>query len=311
MQNAIWGAGGGQTFRLGGHLPPVPPRSYATELVYYLRLNIFINMTTSTRSKKTITDEIVDALQDPRVKDSLQLLIVPLIAEQISKIIGDKFNEMSSNMSKISDENKELKQTSDQIHRENIQLNKENSSLQRQVNEILTYSRRDDLIIHGIAVQSFAETASSQGARSRDDDVQIGSSSEATENVVLNFCINTLGINVEPQDISVAHRLKSTVNSNTNQSASRLPPPIIVKFTRRKIRDAIYMARKRLKGSSTRIFINEHLTPANGLIHKRARDLVKQKRLSATFTSNGIVNIISNDLNSRPMKIYNLSDLPA
>src|SRR2546425_428187 len=65
-----------------------------------------------------------------------------------------------------------LKQTSDQIHRENIQLNKENSSLQRQVNEILTYSRRDDLIIHGIAVQSFAETASSQGARSRDDDVQ-------------------------------------------------------------------------------------------------------------------------------------------
>jgi hypothetical protein len=59
------------------------------------------------------------------------------------------------------------------------------------------------------------------------------------------------------------------------------------------------------------IFINEHLSPYNASVYKKARALVKQKKIAATFTSNGIVHVYeSNGPNSRAKKILDIGDLP-
>src|SRR2546425_13200304 len=78
-------------------------------------------------------------------------------------------------------------------------------------------------------------------------DVDVSTTNESTENTVLRFFNESLGISVNKPDISIAHRLST--QSGSTASSARSPPAVVVKFVRRSARDSIYAARKQLKST--------------------------------------------------------------
>ena len=116
-------------------------------------------------------------------------------------------------------------------------------SADKKIDALKAYTRADNLIIVGLPSTTFADAASAEGS----DHTSNAESSVATEKAVLEFCQNKLDISIVTQDISIAHRLKKSTNSTE-------APPVIVKFTTRKVREAVIAARRRLKGSSPPIF---------------------------------------------------------
>src|SRR3989442_12164010 len=77
-------------------------------------------------------------------------------------------------------------------------------------------------------------------------DVDVSTTNESTENTVLRFFNESLGILVSKSDIRIALRLASSHSGSTAASA-RSHPPIVVKYIRRSAPDSIYAARKQLK----------------------------------------------------------------
>lgn len=189
---------------------------------------------------------------------------------------------------------------------------------------LTNYSRRDNLIIHGIQPTSYADASSappppnSSSTSSTLNTGLIESSNKASETAVLELCNGILGLDVNIKDISCAHRL--SVNGSRPGSSQQTPQrshqtdhtyPIIVRFTSRRVRDSVFNAKKQLKGQGSNIYINEHLSPENSRLFKLARQLVKSKKLISAWTNNGVVYTRDSALpTARPRRIQSVNDLP-
>ena len=154
-----------------------------------------------------------------------------------------------------------------------IQLESDLISGNKKIDALEAYTRADNLIIVGLSSTSYADAASAGESYH----ISNAESSVMTEKAVLDFCQNKLDISIVTQDISIAHCLKKSANSTE-------APPVIVTFTTRKVRDAVIAARRRLKGSSPPIFINEDLTKRSADLSRPARALVKNKTITSTWT---------------------------
>jgi len=159
-----------------------------------------------------------------------------------------------------------------------------------------SYSRRDNLLITSLPVESYAEAANAGSD---------GEASQAVEQSVLQLCNEKLGVSISSADIYVSHRIKKRRQTD----ASR--PVTIVRFTSRKARDAVYAARRHLKNNVVPIYINEDLTKLTAELFHEARKLVKQKILNSAWTTAGTVYIReTGEPNCRPRKIISTSELP-
>ena len=162
----------------------------------------------------------------------------------------------------------------------------ENKLLHQQVNvqggrmeELERYTRRDNLIISGLPEGSYLE-ASSNAANSSND---IPESSQSTEKTVLKLFTESMGLNLTPSDITIAHRLK--------KGGKDIHRPIIVRLVNKRVRDCILRAKKTLRNSDgfTSVFISEHLTQSASSLLFDARRLVCQKKIASAWTMNGRV----------------------
>lgn len=247
-------------------------------------------------------EDLIDALSDQRVIDAL----TKGLGDSISSSVASK---MDAKISKLFESINGLRADYDKISQEVVVLQTENLSLKRQLDDLDSYSRSDNLVIHGIKESSYAESASGTGSRGSAADATEGSqrpgeTNVATEQSIVEFCNNILDINLTRDDISVAHRIGKSRNSS-------LPAPIIVRFTNRRARNAVYGARKSLAGKKPSVYINEHLTQHRSFILRDARQLVKAKKLQGAWTNNGIVYIkLSNLPDSRPIRVDDAKDLP-
>jgi len=181
-------------------------------------------------------------------------------------------------------------------------ISKLESDLQKansRVDELEAYTRRDNLVISGLPVESYAEASSSTEQDGR------GESSEGTEKSLLKLFNDQLKVNVSPADISVAHRLRKRGGSSAVNSG---PPAVIVRFTNRKTRDRVYNARRELRNMNTRIFINEDLNQSTNKLFFNARHLVKSRIIHSAWTYTGNV-FIKETSTSRPRRITSTDDL--
>ena len=139
-------------------------------------------------------------------------------------------------------------------------LRKEIDELKDANDEAEQYSRRSCLIFSGIP-----ETPD-----------------ENTDDKIIQFCKNDLGVDIREEDIERSHRLGTTSTqsrtrnrssgstslhspqSSTTDSARKTRPPgprnLIVKFTRYRKREKVYSARFNLKNVNNIVYINESLT---------------------------------------------------
>ena len=151
------------------------------------------------------------------------------------------------------------------------------------IDELDQYSRRDNLLITGL-FPSFAEMAN---ATQHGD--QHCESSDTMVRKVIDFCNDHLELALVPEDISVAHFIKSKRAGGPSQA--------VVRFIRRSVREAVYRARFKLKDLNTQrpddkcFYINEDLSDNNRKLLVAAHSKIKIDQLTSVYTSNGRVKV--------------------
>lgn len=307
-------------------------------------------MSQGTRTKKFDSDELFDTLFESRNIEKIGQKLSTVITESVERCleskamvdkIGDSLAHLISNsidkclkesLDQIFTDIKDLKQHQSELQdkvevldrtmKQQIQANATSSlpsdsevqTLQRQLIEHERYSKRDNLVFVGLTPNSYADAASTttlqDNMRDAGDSSLFLSSSNLAEEAVLNFCNTVLKVKVSSADISTAHRLNGRPPT-TGTSRGNVQSSIIVRFSNRRTRDAIFAARKNLKNLNSRVYINEHLTTDTAKLFRVARDLMKQKKIFSTWTYNGFLYTKLTNLPScRPVRIDKFTDLP-
>ena len=121
-----------------------------------------------------------------------------------------------------------------------VKLENELEECQAQLNDALQYSRKYNLIVHGIEEEE----------------------GEDCVDILDKICNDNLGIQLDKNAIDRAHRF--------GRRRKDKPKPIIVKFIKYPAKHEILRQKKLLKGTS--IFINEDITKVNADFLKRAKN---------------------------------------
>jgi len=221
------------------------------------------------------------------MEDQLVLALVsPKVVEALTKIfdtlLQDKLSAIESSLRKITDE----------LCTRVKGLESENHELKMRVDRLESYSRIDNLIIHGLP-ETYAEKVSSgvTSNQSVDDATVTGESSQVSETLFVDFCRDKLNVHLQPHDISICHRLQKKVNVNNSSRAQHRP--IIVRFTNRKAKAAVLVAKKQLRYNDEckSVYINEHLSTHVSKLFTAARKLQKDKKILSTWTSGGRIHM--------------------
>ncbi|XP_044759186.1 uncharacterized protein LOC123316934 [Coccinella septempunctata] len=176
------------------------------------------------------------------------------------------------------------------LESENSNLKKEVSLLNAKINNIEKQNRQNNIEIQNVPYKS-------------------------GENLIemVNSIGSSMGVQVEPRAIDYVTRVPTSVKDKHKN--------IIVRFSNKNDRDnflANYRKKRATMGSThagitvsnvaDRLYINEHLTLADKIIFKQARELAKHKGYKYVWTHNGNV-LIRRDDNSRIIHISSENDI--
>ncbi|XP_063373051.1 uncharacterized protein LOC134661078 [Cydia amplana] len=154
--------------------------------------------------------------------------------------------------------------------------------------------------------------------------------------MILDTIYKKVGVHLEANEVDSIHRVRRFVSRNTGQvdtnsegdaagersvgsnATEPRPPAIIVKFTRRLCKDQLLAAVRARRGLTTTdigtegparaIFISDHLTPANKLLLKRARERKAELQYAYLWTRDCKILMRKTDT-SKIVAINNDSDL--
>lgn len=175
---------------------------------------------------RDIREEVSKAIEDNRqLLDTLISKVKDSLIEEITTVITQKVTDNIKERMEF-----DLAERDDRIEK----LEKEIDRMKEKQDEAEQYSRRNCLIIHGIAEKD----------------------EERTDTLVRKLCSEKLDVKLEENDIDRSHRLGAKKGKVRG---------IIVKFTNYAVRDRIYQSRKKLRNlDGTPIFIQESLTKMRG-----------------------------------------------
>lgn len=241
-------------------------------------------------------EELMECLLGDEVMETLATKLetrltsmIRLISDDLAKVFTAKMESMVAGFTEAS-----FQKLSQEQNEKVGNLEKENSLLKAKLDDLENQTKLDNLIIYGIDGRSKNDTSTLQSASQHD----FSSNDKRVTQSVINLCNGRLGLSITESDISFAHGISG--NSKDPNG------PILVRFTNRSVRNLIYSARKRLKGSSNSdpVYINEHLTRSNASLFAEARKMVKNKSITSTWTRGGLVYIRrSEDPNEKPRKV--------
>ena len=179
----------------------------------------------------------------------------------------------------------ELNQNSEVIHqltKENVELKASVSDLSVRLNIVEQHSRQDNLEINGIPENQAENLVSTV--------VQLG---------------KTISCNIEANDISSVSRVKKL------DSQSSRPRSIIVKlknarkrdevlasvmkFNRVRVTDKLNSSHLGYGGAKQPVFVSEHLSPQNKIIHAEARKMAREKKYKYVWVRDGRILVRKED----------------
>ena len=180
--------------------------------------------------------------------------------------ISNKFDEvlnaidgLQSNFNVLREENTQQRQRVNELENKIASIDNECESLKQ-------YSRRNIIAVHGIPENVGEET----------DDL-------------VRHVADLIDVHLESSDISISHRLPAKRGKIA---------PIIIKLTRRKVRDDIYNNRYKLRGKSTkdlgftqsnRIYINESFTAKGKQLFYEVKTFQRAHNFKYIWSRNGTV----------------------
>lgn len=180
--------------------------------------------------------------------------------------VNEAIASISQSLGSLAKENEARKKEVEELVGENKALKIEVNYLKDQVSDLQQYTRKNNIEIVGVP----------QTAR---------------ENIyfILQRIAEVIKVDYDNGDVSVAHRLPLSKNSKNKH------PTIVVQFVSRTVksswvagsrehRDRLTAAALDNSFEATRVYINDHLTGSNKVILGRARDLMRQKKLTSAWT---------------------------
>ncbi|PFX29784.1 hypothetical protein AWC38_SpisGene5449 [Stylophora pistillata] len=188
------------------------------------------------------------------------------------EFVNAKYDELLEMMKSSKEERKALKDENKILKATIRSIESSLESITRANNDLEQYTRRECAEIRGIPVAATP-------------------SEEQTNNVVTDVG-KLLGMDITQNDISVNHQMPQSQKHKGKPG----PPAIIVKCTRRDVRDNFYRARKQLKDLTTRdlgyfekneIYLAESLTERNLVLFKDCLKVKKDMEFKFIWTLNG------------------------
>ena len=157
--------------------------------------------------------------------------------EKSQSFLLQKYDTMISAIKDVKEHNEGVKSQIKGIKEDIGKLGNDGSNVEVNLDELEQYARRDGLEITGIPVVPNDNPAS-----------------------LVKEMSETMGVNLNGNDISIAHRLPPT---------KKVKDRLIVKFTRREKRDEIYSKRKNLKSKRTKDLPSVVCEPGSAIVsHK-------------------------------------------
>jgi hypothetical protein len=247
-------------------------------------------------------NDFVEILTNPEVKLRLNEIFTESIQAAVQKCIDNVKNDFQQLTSSISAKVDELNTTVStlrlqleskdavisSLQHESSSLRAEIAKISAQHDETLQEAKRDNLILTGF-VPTYSEAAAGGNGQQR-------ISTLATTNKVISFLQDQLAIpEINERDISSAVFLPAPKSHSASATTGRL---LVVRFTRRMVRDAVLSKRGALKEvnrtSQNKYFINEDLTAFRRKLFADARSAFKANKLSGAWTSGGNVFVKTN-----------------
>jgi len=239
-------------------------------------------------------------------------LLTPMMKELVKQLASDVTTELKAALTehldqKISEITTKTEEKVDQLENKLKSMENTNILLQKKVDDLERHSRINNLVFYGVPEALSSDSNISSAHHSSQTETE-----QSLTSTIIQICHDRLNINLNEYDISTVHRLPG--------SAKLLHKPLIVSFTNRRSRNAVYGARKRLRSATTsssspweprnQLFINEHLTKSNAYLSTLARRLVKENRVASTWTSGGLVYIkMSTSMEESSHRILTPDDL--
>ena len=217
---------------------------------------------------------------------------VDKIIDAIDKKLSSRLDTHEVQMFDINKRLDKLTRTCDDLGKENDSLRDTLVALNARVEVISIacddneqYSRSANLLIHGIPTPSDNSTESN------------------VDTAVADILSTNLGLSISASDFTSVHRLPR--DRHQGASGPPRPPPIIVQFVSKRVRSAVLLKRRALKGKS--FSISEQLTPRRMSLLRKANDCVKAGTLGGAWSHDG--KIFIKTLADRTITINSASDL--
>jgi len=185
--------------------------------------------------------------------------------------LTDEMSTVKTQQSRLLELLEEVKQ----LCLQNLEKDKRIAELERRVDDLEQYSRRNDVLvlITGISIKprSYARAvAVDSGDEPGEREVR------SVEQQVAAF-LQSKGVELDLDCIEACHPLPRRINNDR--------PAVILRFVNRRNKKALLKQGRKLKG--TNVYINEHLTKKNADIARKARYLRKQEKIQHTWVTNG------------------------
>lgn len=258
------------------------PASHNVEIDQSLRESVKQIIKTNTSLLQPLVSQIVNGiLSSPEVFDPLVDAVANALAKKMTdQILPEVKQDISDSISMdISTTQNEIKELRDKINT----LHTQNEKFGKQLDDQDQYSRRNCLLLHGVP-----ETPREYNT------------TPITVSSINNHMKGKVNINAAHIDRS--HRLG---RPKISEDGKPKPRPIIIKFVSYTQREAIYRAKKHLKG--TKLLITESLTPTRMSIYREAQQMVKSGTISNVWSQDGRIVILDNK--DKKVNITKLSDL--
>lgn len=199
---------------------------------------------------------------------------------------NEKWEGMKKEFKDVKDKCNKTCDIVSELEKENASLKEELKSVKQNVQDLQQQTRKNNILISGVPV-TYRENLLD----------------------ILGDMARVFEVNFYHPDISAAHRLGGKKTDNK-------PPSIVVNFTSRLTKD-MWLAARRYKGKlyakdlnsafpETPIYMNEHLTPETKTIFNAARNLMKNNKLSAVWTSDCKI-MAKESAELRPFRVRDLA----
>lgn len=241
------------------------------------------------------------AIDQAKLKDTIKSALDDMFDTKLASLLDTKLEPLRTSMEFISKSFDDMEKKIVALEKSNAELAKENHFLRQESSRVSNslnqmkaalddqeqYIRRDCLEIRGVPT----------------------SSSEDTNEIVKNIG-SLVNVCIEDKDISISHRIKSGTSAIS---------PIIVKFTRRGVRDNLYKARTKLKNITSgnlglgrqgenKIFIQESLTSSRKDLFHNCNEFKKKFKFRYIWSYYGNI-FLRKDEASPSVKICSPKDL--